>query len=184
MKKNSKVITLTLLVLLVIGVVIFLFTQKEKEAPATSATPTVIDTRCYGTRDTVGEDEYNYNLVSIDFFNSGEVEVRFDYKDGETESSGILEGIYSRENNYVMGIYDFYTDSNLYSEERIISFNESGLIFGFGEMYKDDSGILRYKDTSTVTFDYPLPMVSCQRYDVWKREYNKTANTTGIITTD
>lgn len=170
--------------LLVLGVVAFLFLEKKEVEPQLTITNEVSDVRCYGSREMTNNGEYNYNLVAIDFYRDNKIQAIFDYKDNTLESSGILEGTYSRTDNQITGVYDFYTNNDLYLEERLIRFNESGLEFGFGEMYTDDDGVMRYHEDSPIHFDYPLPLITCQRYGLWKQEYEKIANTTGIITTE
>ena len=182
-RKKRIAITFLSVIILLAGFFIWFFVLKKETAVVVPTIDTVADQRCYGTREFARGGVFNYNLVAIDFFNDARAEALLDYKNDTIESSGIIEGIYSRENNQINGIYDFYTNNELYSEERSIRFNEVGLVFGFGEMYKDEHGIMRYKDDTDISFDYPLPLISCQRYDIWKQEYQKVSSTTGIITT-
>lgn len=177
------------LIIIVLGLVVtvgiftaFSFTPSEKES-YTVLPSGIVDTRCYGIREAQGE-AYSYDLMSVDFYEDGTVKALLDYKNQDVESSGVIEGIYSKTDSQIVGLYDVYTGSEIYTEERIIRFNESGLVFAFGEMYQDEDGTVRYVDTSAITFDYPLPMMSCQRYEVWREAFNKETNTTGIITTE
>ena len=180
--KKKKIVLLSAFVVAITTTLLFVMYQKDTPVISQSSTD-ITDTRCYGIRERV-VDEYIYNLVRIDFYEDTHASAQLYYKDAEFESAGVLEGRYSRENNEIDGMYDFYTNSELFSEERRIRFNELGLVFGFGEMYQDDQGISRYENPSEIIYDYPLPMIACIRYDLWKDKYDATVDTTGIILTN
>jgi len=176
---QKKKIVLALVIIALAAIAFYLLPQEEQfDIPI--GTTSVVDTRCYGTRDISDEEGDVYNLVMITFYSDETISSFLDYGNGSLNSSGTIKGVYTQENNQINGMYDFSLDNELYSEERYIRFNGSGLVFGFGEMYQDDEGVMRYADTSAINFDYPLPMISCERHAVWKREYEKITGVTSI----
>ena len=173
-KKLVRIIFSVLGLALVAGAVYFFLIREESSVLEQSL---VEDTRCYGTREFTqygatdpGGFSYQFAHFSFNEDDSVEGELAY-YPYGIDSAEGSFTGSYDRASDTMEGIYDFYAEGDQYQEERKIQFNEDGILFGFGPMTQGDDGVYRYNLDSQIDFDYPLPLISCQRYRAWQEEY-------------